>query len=452
VRGLASALALLVALVCAQTAHAGTLAKTDGGTQYQFTESDADAGANNLDVTFCPATLCGSARLYFNDTGDTMSVEASAGCDGGAGDKPANTYVACPAAGIATIEVILGGGADILTVDVRGQASLGGDTGGRVTSHMTITGGPGADNVQGGQGNDTISTGDANDTISAGPGNDVLLGGAGGDTMNGGTGTDEVSYAARSIGVTVDLGTLGPNDGSSEDGPANARDNLSAVDIERVIGGSGADDLRGRPAPDYLSGGPGDDVLNALGGADTVLAGPGFDNVEARDGAADSVDCGADPDVFAADSIDTLANCDAPPPPPPPPPETIIITQPGPPQPAPPVRVLADLGYTFAAGRRSTVLRNLTLEAETGARVTASCRAKGKTCRGTRDLSRARASRELRLRGFEGKPLPVGAKLTIQLTKDGMIGVVKTLTIRRRKAPSVKTLCIPPGAAGPTAC
>lgn len=46
----------------------------------------------------------------------------------------------------------------------------------------------------------------------------------------------------------------------------------------------------------------------------------------------------------------------------------------------------------------------------------------------------------------------MGAKLTIRVTKDGMIGAVKTLTIRRRKAPSVKTLCLPPGATRPSAC
>ena len=33
-----------------------------------------------------------------------------------------------------------------------------------------------------------------------------------------------------------------------------------------------------------------------------------------------------------------------------------------------------------------------------------------------------------------------------------MIGAVKTLTIRKRKAPSLKTLCIPPGAASPSPC
>jgi hypothetical protein len=57
-----------------------------------------------------------------------------------------------------------------------------------------------------------------------------------------------------------------------------------------------------------------------------------------------------------------------------------------------------------------------------------------------------------RLKAFEGKRLPVGAKLTVQVTENGMIGVVKTLTIRNRKSPSVRTLCIPPGSTRPSTC
>jgi hypothetical protein len=46
----------------------------------------------------------------------------------------------------------------------------------------------------------------------------------------------------------------------------------------------------------------------------------------------------------------------------------------------------------------------------------------------------------------------VGAKLTIQVTKAGRIGVMKTVTMRRGKAPAVKTLCLPPGATRPAVC
>jgi hypothetical protein len=42
--------------------------------------------------------------------------------------------------------------------------------------------------------------------------------------------------------------------------------------------------------------------------------------------------------------------------------------------------------------------------------------------------------------------------LQIRATKPNMVGAVKTVTIRKRKAPSVKTLCLPPGATRPAAC
>jgi len=85
--------------------------------------------------------------------------------------------------------------------------------------------------------------------------------------------------------------------------------------------------------------------------------------------------------------------------------------------------------------------------------VTATCRTKQrKRCRGTRDFARASAGALVRLRGYERRALPAGSKLQLRATKDGMIGVVKTVTIRKRKSPSLKTLCLPPGAARPSAC
>jgi hypothetical protein len=113
--------------------------------------------------------------------------------------------------------------------------------------------------------------------------------------------------------------------------------------------------------------------------------------------------------------------------------------------------VLLDLAYSFTAGRSSTTLRNLVAEVEPGARVTATCRTKtNKGCTRTRDLARTAAS--VRLKSFEGKRLPVGAKLTVRVTQDGTIAAVKTLTIRRREAPSLKTLCLPPGTTSPSPC
>ena len=90
---------------------------------------------------------------------------------------------------------------------------------------------------------------------------------------------------------------------------------------------------------------------------------------------------------------------------------------------------------------------------EPGARVTAALSGEeAQALHAARATSRAHGDLGAPLRGFEGKRLPVGAKLTVQVTKYGTIGAVKTLTIRRRKAPSVTTRCLPPGATAPSAC
>jgi len=90
---------------------------------------------------------------------------------------------------------------------------------------------------------------------------------------------------------------------------------------------------------------------------------------------------------------------------------------------------------------------------EPGASVTAKCRTKaGRRCKRTKDYRKAAAPLKLRLTSFEGKALPVGAKLTIQLTKPGMTGSVRVLTIRKRKKPSTVTRCLPPGTTRPAAC
>jgi Ca2+-binding RTX toxin-like protein len=390
-------------------AQAGTLTR-DGDTVV-FTEADGDLSQNDVNIGVFPAVM---GNVIWD--GNEPITNSGSGCSE---TSPGNGFWNC---GPSDFRIILGGGNDQL------RAS-GGASHTAAISPITVIGGPGTDAITGGNTSD------------------VLDGGFGPDTINGGNGTDKVTYAGRTVGVTVDLGGSGADDGSGDDGAVGARDTVNTGDIEGVIGGSGPDDLRGRADSELLDGGPGDDTLNALGAADTVLGGDGFDNIEARDGAADEVDCGPGDDAATTDAIDSRANCDTPPPAP----ETVFIVQP--PPPAPPARLIADLGYTFAAGGRATTLKNIALDAEPGARVTARCRTRrGRRCTGTRDLARATAARALRLRGFESKPLPVGAKLTIQVTKDGTIGVVKTLTMRRRKAPAVRTLCLPPGATRPVAC
>jgi diguanylate cyclase (GGDEF)-like protein len=67
-----------------------------------------------------------------------------------------------------------------------------------------------------------------------------------------------------------------------------------------IDGGTHDDTLQGGELDDVLIGGPGEDVLRGGAGADRFLA---------RDGEADTIDCGTGADVVEADPIDTLTNC-----------------------------------------------------------------------------------------------------------------------------------------------
>lgn len=103
--------------------------------------------------------------------------------------------------------------------------------------------------------------------------------------------------ALPSLGAAASKrGTAGPNTLTGTSGP----DTLS--------GRGGADTLSGRGGADKLLGGLGADWLVGGAAADRLLGGPGNDHVQARDGAADVVDCGPGSDDFASvDEIDRVA-------------------------------------------------------------------------------------------------------------------------------------------------
>jgi RTX calcium-binding nonapeptide repeat (4 copies) len=184
-------------------------------------------------------------------------------------------------------------------------------------------------------------------------------------------GSTTTTYASRTEPIGVDFtvpGLFPQQNGSSNDGPEGARDHIETV--ETVVGGSGADVMKAGTDAITFRGGDGADTLTGSPGTETLFGGNG------------------------ADTIDPLAGAD-----------TVLagagVTAPS--------RVLFDLAYTFAAGRRATKLRNVTVDVEPGAHLSATCRTKkNERCTRTRDLARAAAP--VRLRGFEGKSLPVGAK------------------------------------------
>jgi Ca2+-binding RTX toxin-like protein len=145
----------------------------------------------------------------------------------------------------------------------------------------TLRGGPGADLLQGGGGDDHLVGGPGADTEEGQAGADLFDQGSaadGADVLRGGPGTDTVSYAARRHTVSVVSGR------AHASGAPGERDTVNA-DIERLVGGAGADILRASHTTLELDGGAGADELFS------------------RDGHTEIVNCGAGADHEVGDDV-----------------------------------------------------------------------------------------------------------------------------------------------------
>ena len=88
-----------------------------------------------------------------------------------------------------------------------------------------------------------------------------------------------------------------------------------------------------------------------------------------------------------------------------------------------------------------------------GSTVTATCRTKqGRRCRGIGKFSKRNARGNVSLKRFLRKKLRAGTVIEVRVTKPGTIGAVKRLTVRRGKNPTIKTICLLPGAKKATKC
>jgi Ca2+-binding RTX toxin-like protein len=355
------------------------------------------------------------------------------------------------------------------------------------------------ENVTGGSGPDSlIGDGGAN-RILGGDGDDSIQGGLGRDDLSGGPGVDEVSYEERASSQPVEVSV----DGVVNDGAAGESDVL-APDFEIVAGGSGADRLTATAAAgvelignsgddelfapngggtadggngndvitggdgvDSLDGGLGDDTIDGLGGADQVLGGGGNDSIEARDGAVDAVDCGTDTDTALTDPADSRTGCELPAAPAT---DGGSVQQGGgaPAGGAPagggapavvqqrdPERILVIFGFAFRKSTAAfTKFDKLQVKAvPIGSTVSAVCLApKGKKCP-AKSFKKKNAFGTVNLSKWVNRKLPAGTRLTVTVTKPGaFIGAVKTLTVAKKKSPTIGTRCLPPGAAKPVGC
>ena len=156
----------------------------------------------------------------------------------------------------------------------------------------TLNGGPGADLIGGGGGADDLEGGNGDDTFDGGPGADLIAGGAG---------VDGARYLASGFQpITVAL------DAQAGDGASGEGDNVQP-DVENLATGGGADTLTGSDAGNAMDSGDGEDYTDGGAGPDDLRMGAARDVVRARDGVADTVDCGSSSDFAIVDPVDVVA-------------------------------------------------------------------------------------------------------------------------------------------------
>jgi hypothetical protein len=276
-RRLAPALTIAACLLAAPPAMGATASVDYGQDRLEFT---ASYGERNL------LTVTGSGSTYYVE--DAVSnISAGSGCT-----QQGSKRVRCSSSQI-----------DSTYFDLRDQDDS-------LTDSAAIE-----VEVSAGDGGDKLTGGSSNDKLYGGNGDDLIDGGFGADVIDGNDGRDRVSYAARTTGVHVNLGTWWGGDGQSGewDFVSSVEDVVGGAGDDRIIGTGVANTFVGGAGNDTLTGVEGNDVLDGGTGNDTFDAGTGDDTLLSRDDAPDNLTCGAGTDSIDADAADTLAaDCERP--------------------------------------------------------------------------------------------------------------------------------------------
>jgi Ca2+-binding RTX toxin-like protein len=212
-----------------------------------FDTVDYSARSSAVNVTLDSPIAPGS----FTRCPGTVASRDCVANDGGNEDGPAGDCVG------EDVERVLGGAGDDILVGTDRD--------------------PLADKSSGG-----IPRGD--NVLSGGDGNDTLDGRGGPDVLEGGDGNDTVTYAGRTSPVTATIDGVADDGGDLDFEPVSKRHDNIEGDVENVIGGDGADVLRGDGDGNVLDGRGGDDFVDGGGGDDGLLGGGGNDTLQGADG------------------------------------------------------------------------------------------------------------------------------------------------------------------------
>jgi serralysin len=153
---------------------------------------------------------------------------------------------------------------------------IGGDSndvigGGNAIIVNRFEGRAGDDQLFGGEGDDVLDGGMGMDLVSGGGGNDLLIGGANNDTFDGGPGSDTLDYRNMPTGMTLVMGSLGPNSGQVFAGEPIGNDQFS--NIEHVLCPEGSDTVGCDGNGNYVAGFGGHDTIFGWTGQDLLQGG-----------------------------------------------------------------------------------------------------------------------------------------------------------------------------------
>jgi Ca2+-binding RTX toxin-like protein len=285
-----------------------------------------------------------------------------------------------------------------------------------------ITGTDGPDTLTGTAGDDAMYGRGGNDLLDGGAGDDTLDGGAGADALRGGPGEDAAAYLGRLAAVTVTL------DGAAGDGAPGEGDNIAA-DVEDAYGGNGGDTLTGSDGPNTLDGGPGDDQVTGGKGTDGLYGGDGNDTIDARDGVADTVDCGPGSDTVSRDSVDVVTGCE----------QTGTLP-----------KTNGSISHLEQLTNRYVMFTRLNVEDLSPADASVVVICKGGGCPFAKRTFPGGGTVNL-TRSFKNRKLRVGTTVEVQIVAPGHVGKVVRYTVKAKRL-TVSKLCIEPGAAAAGRC
>lgn len=349
-------LALLALLAMAPAAGASTLRMNGAAALLS-----GDASADRVQLQRYDDTQNGVSWLLVTDDG---GITPQSPCV-----RVSSTMAGCRIATGSSYQLNTRGGADTVTVAAgvpRGSGTdlgPGDDTFTGAAEADIVHGGDGNDVMRGAGGNDQLFGDGGNDLVAGQTGNDIVDGGAGedqledagegmpadagagADDIHGGPGSDRLSYLDHTAGVDVSLddkagdGTSGENDnahgdietlvGSTFDDTLTGNDGAQSLfgnagidradglggddvvnggtDDDELYGGAGDDRLEGSAGGDYLEGGAGEDMFEGDNVCETEPCTGDSDFIQARDGQADTVNCGVGADTAIVDSLDVVA-------------------------------------------------------------------------------------------------------------------------------------------------